>query len=290
MTIVATTPGLTGYPRTVRTVASDGDVLSETISAAGQYTYTDEKAERLCRAGEVWRPDTGSFEDAILQHSPLAYFPLHGRYGLSDWSGLGATVTPGGGMAASTHVINGHSASAHPGATSFDGVDDRLATNVTTAFTNGVGRTYLALVYIDPAAAGSDTILGGDADATNVPILYVDIATQQLVWRQIVSSSAGTSQILAGASSVPLGTWKFVCATVNDTTNTGVLYVNGAPTTTNTGLGPFNAGVGNMKIGGISTGGSNILKGRLQNVAVLPTALTSTEVAALWAKCRYRIW
>jgi hypothetical protein len=45
-----------------------------------------------------------------------------------------------------------------------------------------------------------------------------------------------------------------------------------------------------MKIGAIGTGGSNILKGRLQNVAVLPTALSSTEVYALWQKCRYRIW
>jgi hypothetical protein len=290
MTIVATRPGLTGYPRTAQTVASDGDALSEVIAAAGQYTYTSEKAERLTRAGEVWAPPQDSLEYAILQHAPLAYFPLHGPYGLSDWSGLAATVTATGGMTAATHTLNGHNAGAHPGAVSFDGTDDRLATNITTAFTNGVGRTYLALVYVDATAAGSDTILGGDLDNTTVPIFYIDVATQQLVWRQIVGSSGGTSQILGGASSVPLGTWKFVAATVNDTTNTGALYVNGAPVASNTGLGPFNASVGNMKIGAIGTGGSNILKGRLQNVAVLPTALSSTEVYALWQKCRYRIW
>ncbi|MBI1833213.1 MAG: hypothetical protein HYR90_00080 [Candidatus Andersenbacteria bacterium] len=194
-----------------------------------------------------------------------------------------------------TETVNSTTTYDNPYSLDFDGTDDYVTAGDIAAVDTVTALTVCAWVYHDTATT-DDSIVSKTASATLATdgfMLFRDdvgsasARTDTYKWG-VGDSADGDSVYIEGATNAGTASaWRNVCGTYTASSATGLrLYINGAedansPASTSS-IAAINGGTAAVQVGMISTS-SIPFDGKIDDVRIYSSALTSTQIAALAA-------
>lgn len=214
-----------------------------------------------------------SYVSTVLGTNPLAYFRLESSPDTSLVGGYAASFQPGATLAATGApicVTPNHSAT-------FNGTTGQ----VTTTLSGGVNTAGSIAAWVNlaalPSTAGQTFYIAGESQFMND--FDLQFTTDNFVRFYVSDDSINVGYAPNPATLV--GQWHFVVATFNAATNTENLYWDGQfVATANNTVFPGKTNQFNIGASTVFTGRN--FAGSLDEVAVWSSALTATQVAAIY--------
>lgn len=221
----------------------------------------------------------------LLLLSPLAYWRLNEAAGTSgagsvlDASGNSRTGTPTAVTFGGTGIGDGLTSASFDGATSY--------INVYTAALNagfsGAAGTMCFWAKVGSSAAWTDgatrVAFKIHADNNNSVKIYKSATNNRLVFDYIAGATVTTFNV----NSVSFTTWMHLAMTWSKANDRVIIYLNGAPVETKTGLGTFVGALNSAScfIGATLATPVQVWSGSLAHAALFSTELTAGQIAAL---------
>jgi hypothetical protein len=236
------------------------------------------------------------YRDEVLADSPVAYWELEETTSGSviDSSGNGYDGTPGSSTAAPTVDVDGIVGRAYQ----FDGSNDRFEGTTLGSFGPNLVGSFTVEFWVKTTETSSQSIMGFFNTGNNLA-LQVRINTNgtegtaaDSIYLFVRSDDSSTGRIMRGTfpAAVSDDEWHHVVIAVDDAQPSGTVraYLDGAnetftKETDNLGTGTANLGFA-LGVGARNVRGTfgTFFAGRLDEVAIYPTALSAARVDAHW--------
>lgn len=145
----------------------------------------------------------------------------------------------------------------------------------------GNASTFAAWVKWNGGAAGQ-RILDFGNDAANYFYITPSDASSGNLRFAITTSGAGGEQGIAASSALPVGSWHHVAVTLDGSTSTGILYLDGVPVASNSiSLRPWQTLPQNNNLGR-SQVGSSYFSGAISSLRIFGRALPAAEISDIY--------
>jgi hypothetical protein len=208
---------------------------------------------------------------------PELYWPLDAEGLAEDQTANNRDGTAEGGISVGSFATGPFDVD-DTGATTFDGTDDRITSASYSPYVNGGTITVFGYAYREDSAANHSLI---GSNATNRFQLVLASGSQNILLDP--DTSAGSGNLTWTAGWPGNDQWVHWIFQFNEVTNTAEFWINGVSIGTKTVTDPYNASVGNFKLGASGTTFLNPFNGKMRGVGILSRAITAPEIASLVA-------
>ncbi|WP_460798517.1 PKD domain-containing protein [Microbacterium sp. GXF0217] len=266
-TVTLTDTGLQpGSSQTYRVIARDGDGNSATSNPV---------------VATVSSTPASAYATAVLDTGANQYWRLGSRDGAADWAGTNDGVVRSGASWSSSNAIAGDSGG---GAVSLNGSSTGLVSSTSSMASP---REYSVELWFNTTTSSGGKLVGFGSSASGNSSNYDRHLYMRNDGRIIFGSYSGVTNTVTSPAAYRDGAWHHAVATQG--ANGIELYVDGTRVASNAAAPAANDYVGYWRVGGDNLGGwpnqpsSSYFNGRVDEVAVYPTALSSDQISAHYA-------
>lgn len=219
--------------------------------------------------------NTNSYSALVLTDEPSVYWRMNEASGASTFINSVASGTYAGTKQGTPSGISASGAVLDGAYWDFNGSTDYITSSY-TPYASGTSRTFEA--WVNRNTSTTEDVIFGSSNATNSPRLAFPSGTETMVFKPNGATGSGVTFTASGIGST--GTWKHIALVFQDSTNTANLYHNGTLVASGTTSDQFHATPGNFEVARSATSPNSYFDGKIAEVAVYQTALSSIEIAS----------